>query len=411
MAADRDPIVLTLSSSHTEERVGVPPGRYRVIARRPQGTRLSRTVVVSPGAAVRVDLADGIGPSPNEFMQEETQRGVVAPATIGLNDGLGRVIGLPQRNLEVISEVRRQGSAPLSTVLELRAFARESLPPAPAKWDVGPMFLKVRVVPGIEAIGLIFPDGKGPIVMLPPMREPYDVTFLAEGTAAKAPERYLNPSAQRLPVALPGLPRPAQSDLLALLAEPVAENATRVWTQATHGRDVASALEMLSDKYVNPGAALLGAHFLLRFMPDQLPLAWVENLTREIPEAIDGPVIAAWARLSKPAPTPKDSGLEAQVVELLGEALKRPIAYFARARYLLARALEIDTTLLKPDTRKSRDALAPFIELAVAAGGLEAFWGVGPMSQNDTRWPPMKSRLIAKIRLEKNVFVADAITR
>ena len=72
-----DDIDFVLSSGKTTEAVEVEPGTKTVIATRPDGSKLRRTLEVA-GEGVAVALMDLVAPSPNEFMWRETARGLVA---------------------------------------------------------------------------------------------------------------------------------------------------------------------------------------------------------------------------------------------------------------------------------------------------------------------------------------------
>lgn len=73
-----DPVEFTLSSALTQKTVPAErPGRYTVVARRPNGARLRQSAQVG-GEDASVSLSDAIGDTPNEFMQRETERGDIA---------------------------------------------------------------------------------------------------------------------------------------------------------------------------------------------------------------------------------------------------------------------------------------------------------------------------------------------
>jgi hypothetical protein len=85
---------------------------------------------------------------------------------------------------------------------------------------------------------------------------------------------------------------PASPDRILLGTEPLL--ALRNWPHQ-------GPIVYLDGKVEHPTEALLGAHYLLRFLPNRLPLAWADNLSIAYPKAADGPVIAAWLRLTSNA--------------------------------------------------------------------------------------------------------------
>lgn len=99
-----DPIEFALSSTITTKTVPADSdGRYVVVARRPNGGRLRQSAVVK-GQSETILLADVIGKSSNEFMQQEMSRGEIgvteagpvaqyaAPLSGALADILGRAM-------------------------------------------------------------------------------------------------------------------------------------------------------------------------------------------------------------------------------------------------------------------------------------------------------------------------------
>jgi hypothetical protein len=224
-----------LSSGDQSHELLVPPGRYAVIARRPNGDRLYRSVTVSSATPASVNFADGLPLSPNEFMQQETSRGEVAPgAPVKKKRGawLGVVQGFAGHALEALAATREavltSARKSKQSVWTLQAWRSPnqpaSSPPVHFTFDKGLSFLKIRTEPHCLAVGLLDQTGFGPIVMTPPFRKPLDITFVAECLAARAAVRYLNPSGQRALVALVTPDEAPVADLLTALA-----SASLVW--------------------------------------------------------------------------------------------------------------------------------------------------------------------------------------
>jgi hypothetical protein len=279
----------------------VPPGRYAVIARRPNGARLYRSVIVKDSTGAALSFSDQLPPSPNEFMQAETNRGEVAvdPDRRGLEGHFGVVQGYAEQAVKSVNtgfELRElaQPAAPQQWTLRIWA-ARNSdsgaLASAHYHVDAGASFLKITTRPGCFAVGFLNQDGIGPIVMTPPFHDPLHLTFPAECLLPQVAPRYVNPSGQRALVAIVTHDDPMIADLLTALGSAQVEHSEALWTQNSQ------ALQYVYDKYEDPAKALVGAHYLLRFLPDQLPLEWVDNLSRILGDAADGPVIAGWLRL------------------------------------------------------------------------------------------------------------------
>jgi hypothetical protein len=372
-----DSTEFTLTSSHREHQMEVDPGRYAVVARRPNGDRLRRHVSVAPGSPATVHLAEGLGPSPHEFMEPELMRGDIGPSVPveGRSALRPKFFGgavLPQHPQEHRLTVRiwPEGRAPSRTIAHY----------------LGGTCLKLRIPPGPWlAVGLMDEDGFGPIVFVPPLRAPVNVTFLSEAVAAKAAARFLDPSGRRTSVALATPEEAAAADLLAAIGSPIVEDAEAIWQQSAASLDAAA--DFVLGKFSHPGEALLGAHYLLRFLPDRLPLAWADNLSVALPEAVDGPVIAAWLRLLSRADEVRKLGPEGAAREMLvwlAEACRRKIALYARARFLLVKGLnlysEAELAKMKIGGDLKQPGPASFLSYGADAGGFEAFWGTGPFS-------------------------------
>lgn len=438
-------IDFALSSGRTRHSVEVPAGLYAIIARRPNGEQLRRTVEIA-GQDVVVTLADQIPPTPNEFMAAETNRGqirataraasrkglpygplltgaaarglanTVSAALSGGNIG-GRIAAAAQPALEIGFEAALAGSLDRlaarkrQRVLRLRLWrldqgrwtpCRDMERPAANQSDA---FLKVSldVASGIHALGLIDGRGLGPVVMLPPFRRPVEVSFIAHGVLPRSLDRNAVPGGERTPVAMVHIEPPPAADMLAALASPRTPRAEDLWNQtapALSGASPDEAIGMLLGKFQQPAEALLAAHFLVRFMPAELPLAWAENLNRALPEAVDGPVLAAWCWINNPPESASASTIRDAVHRHIGEGLKRPAVLFARTRALLLDALD----LCGPDLAATGRALhLPFRRAGAAAGGLECFWGGGPASPGKPVRVREEDRL-AEVTLDHGAF-------
>lgn len=405
-----------LSSLDHTHVISVPPGRYAVMARRPNGNRLLQSVVVKQGAPARVSFAESLMPSPNEFLQEETGRGEIASASAPSKGGrpVGLLRGIAAQSLQAVTTARlasNKSASHAKSTWTLQAWGtageeltKESL----AQLDSAPgvPFLKVRTDKRCLALGLCDDEGFGPIVITPPFRQPLHITFLAEALATRPAARYLNPSGRRAPVALVTPEEASTADLLTALGAPEVEHAADLWERGS-----GDAVAFVQGKFKNPAEALLGAHFLLRFLPDRLPLDWADNLSRAYPEAADGPVIAAWLRLLSGAPdvrrlAPKK--LNDGVQQNLAKALVRPITLFARARRLLVDGLRF----LPPDVRERSKSASPrkaepsrFLDYGAHAGGLEAFWGINPASPGPKVLARLRSIEIARVKLGGATFI------
>jgi hypothetical protein len=265
--------------------------------------------------------------------------------------------------------------------LDSVAFAR-----AGETWLSGD-FLKLAVQPRtpgngapseVLCFGLLDGSGFGPLVILAPFVEPVELTFVAKGVLAQAADRGTTPGQQHLftPGAHP------LADFLSALAAPATPSAETIWNQAApnlapgSGRDVADALKVLVDKYRRPAEALVAAHYVLRFLPNRLPLNWAENLVRAMPIAADGPVIAAWAWIHNRPRDATDLQVDAAVARYVSLALTRPVTLFARTRALLFEAHHLVPADSQLDSLWRTEET--FRRAGAAAGGLESFWGRAP---------------------------------
>ncbi|HYE45616.1 MAG TPA: hypothetical protein VEA44_07565 [Caulobacter sp.] len=422
-AAGED-VEFALSSGRTQHQVTLKRGQYAIVARRPNGELLRRTVTLGP-QDVTVNLADQVPPTPNEFMAMETERGQIRPAGLPkrgpaeqpgavLAGAAGRILAntithaLPDLGSLSDAGIGAVGAASLSFDFDA-AFTRSVQKLAARKrartlrlrlwrlsgdqwtphrdrndWGMARSadFLKVRLNPArqIRAVALVDGRGLGPVVMIPPLATVAEVSFLADGVLARIADRDHVPGGERAPVALVHIDSPPAADLLATLASPRTPRAEELWEQTAPGLAGGppdAAIGMLLGKFEQPGEALLAAHYLVRFMPDRLPLAWAENLAKALPVAADGPVLAAWTWVNNPPPAASGADINNAVHRWIKAALDRPTVLFARTRALLFDALD----LCGPQTAERGRALQlPYRRAGAGAGGFECFWGGGPNS-------------------------------
>lgn len=408
IAEDGEAIEFALTSSHRVHQVSVAPGRYALAARRPNGSTLRKIVKVDGDTTVRLD--DQLGSSPQEFMHGETARGEVAKT-------LAPTPALPPRSMFGLAETAPEyapivatAAAPVPRRLTIRMWTSDEPVGGPPAYELGTNFLKISGGPACRAIGLVDNAGFGPIVIVPPFhgrsgRDAVHVTFLAKAVASRSAARYGNPLGQRSPVALISLDDPVLGDFLSAIASPLVEHTEAIWQQSagTTGR-VDAALMRLSDKFRRPAEAVLAAHYLLRFLPDRLPLQWCDNLVEAASGAADGPVIAAWLRLEgrgKDVRRLRPSASARQVHRLIDTALEREV-WFARGRLLLARGLA-----LRAEAGAINKRLETFINYGAHAGGLEAFWGTGPAAPGPGPSTPTGHVDVGTVALVGDAF-ADA---
>jgi tetratricopeptide (TPR) repeat protein len=414
---DGDPIEFVLSSGQTEKSLSASPGRYAVVARRPNGTRLSKSVSVKDKDET-VDLSAAVGQSPNEFMAVETKRGQVArdpmappqsPWHATLTGAAGSsldtaltgaaeaalgtpipMVGTPLASPELMADGlkalwEKRGQEKLALRLwrlDESDWSGVGVDAATAVWnsiEVSGDFVKIGLQPrGVPlSLGLIGTDGFGPVVNVPPYAEGVEITFLAKSVLIRAADRTVTPGGQRIPVACVTPNNQAAADLLSALAAPGTPPAVAIWEQALPrllpGENAAP--QMLMDKFERPAEALLAAHYLLRFLPDYLSVSWADNLVHAVPEAADGPVIATWARILKRPADVTDAEVDLAIDSNVALALKRPITLFAHTRMLLFDALCLTSEEIAAE---GRDREGAFRRFGAEAGGLECFWGGGP---------------------------------
>ena len=371
-----------------------------------------------------VFLASEIGPSPNEFMTAETFRGQVlrdpSPdpslpwrATLAGWAGTalrGAVLGMTElpamdraggvtleagarslaASIDAGLQVLRTAKQPQTLALRMwrsdpsqrwEAIATAEAARFVAQTTVSGDFLKLRIDTRKEllCLGLLDRQGFGPIVNIPPFAEPVEITFLSKGVLVEAADRMATPGGQRIPVALVTPTQYAAADFLAALAAPAIAGAAAVWQQnsgALDPNDGSTALELFSQKFERPAEAVLAAHYLLRFLPQKLPLGWVDNLKRVLPAVADGPVISAWARVLNRPRGMTDDEVDRAVEENISLALSRPITLFARTRALLADSRHLVSKDLASATAWKQES--EYRRFGAESGGLESFWGIGP---------------------------------
>lgn len=444
-----DPIEFALSSSATSRKLELVAGRYAVVARRPNGSRIRRYADV-PSDKV-VDLREARVEVAHDFMQADAERGLVAsgPKEAGSHRDLGQarqnvergVVGVLLRSAEklqqysddidpdaigdkVYDEMTQRARRWLDALKAPRELTlciwrlssgRWTAIPADAaaeltQAELSAEFCNLVLKPGSAtvAVGLIDDLGFGPIVAVAPFSQPLSLTFLAEGLSVHAHDRDRTPGGVRSPVALATPTQGSAADLLSALNAPSTRAADALWLQAKGGlgldRFVLDAsphtpVEMLREKFQRPAEALIAAHYLLRFLPSSLPLAWADNLCRALPEAADGPVIAAWARMSGDGAL-AGPDIDREVAGLLTMALARPVVLFARTRLLLGQALRFAPEVAQTGLA----AQEPFRRAGADAGGLEAFWGGHPTAGG--RASPLPPGSKPQIVLDKRGFVA-----
>lgn len=402
-----DSIEFALSAGSTAKTLSVEPGHYMVIARRPNGSRLRRSTIVGDDAA-SVSLSDPVGVTPNEFMEREFTRGEVNTSIRSAGSPLSGVFAdtLGQARLRLDDVLKRSNENLVAPASITAAADTSSLSLAvwilkEGAWNelgrhrpgdlaaVSGDFIKMRVpavLPRmldrhpILAVGLLDASGLGPVVCLPPLADPGELTFVLAGVKVRIADRDAT-GQQRVPVALfsPGL-RPI-ADLMSSLAAPDTPLAATIWDQVVPGLvpdaggDVELVLRSLLDKGYH-AEALIVAHYLLRFLPKRLPVAGAERLVGALPSAADGPIIAAWAWIQNRPKHADDGEVDAAVSRLVARALARPVSLFARTRTLLFEArhfVERDGSGGAPWRR-----VAGFRRAGAAAGGLECFWGSSP---------------------------------
>ena len=465
-----------LTSQRREVTVEAPAGDYVVIATRPNGQTITSEVTVTPTVdGGRCDISVDVN-SPNEFMYDATDRGLV-PGTnpqlrdsvegsasqfqftyrVGVSGDAGRALtalaAAPSASTAITSvgsvfqpASRRAGPDGLwradSRSYVAQSFAPDASPEAPKslwlrRWieveghwrphqsdvsfpeiNIGRGY--VRVYPKFYgsmyggptcAVGLVDEDGFGPVVVVPPFTDGMDVVFLADGLAASSvANRISNPSAVKVPVAL-ALPRNTVfADLLSALNAASLPGAEQLLSGDAGLGSADYAFRALWDKQKDYGAATLGAHYLLRFMPKRIPIEWLENLMRIRPEIADGPTLLA-ARYIAVGGKQGAEVSGGEIRDLLRESLRRPIHLFARSRSLLAQSIRAygprfrsrKLEVIHPRRPRPTD----FLDVAAGAGGVDAHWGFGPgRLEGNPRWLPGEKGRLPQVEMHGGLFFA-----
>lgn len=396
--------ILTLSSLRQRAVVdAVSPGDYTVVATRPSGEQLVSSAKVGPdGGDAVIAMA---GRSPREFMTEAARLGLTyAPQTDGEDDFRHTSIASPRaantaaRSMSVLlgaslvgetfqlslaEELSRVASTSRSSNLHLQCWDYAGRwRPCPAPWpQPSDDYLQVGVTGGrAMALGLLSDDGFGPIVIVPPFAGGIDVTFLAAGVAMDAnADREANPSSVRVPVAFAVPREPGLADLLVGLNAAVLPKASALLEDG-RSADPESALLQLANKFEDPAAAVLGALFLARFAPARLPLQWLRNLNRILPDVADTWLLLAWARSSQ-----GDGKIawDMSIADQLRKAVISRCTYFSRTRIQLSKLAYRHGPY--PRAREEKVAFprkartGDYLDFAADAGGIEAFWGTSPV--------------------------------
>jgi hypothetical protein len=394
------PIEFTLSSGSTSKTLRARSGRYVVVARRLNGSKLRQFADVDDANTV-VDLAEAVQRTPNEFMQRETDRGEIATPAHKMSldfevplSGISANIFGKAITKSVIIDFNERLSKREQFELKAWHFTDDRWTAVSFPWygvqDAwrSEQFWKISVdasniakQPGKGlCVGLLNKMGIGPLVMLPPFADPFEITFVMEGLAAFATDRATTLGQQRVPVALVTLSRLEVADLLSALAASAATSAKAIWSQVAPklvpNARVNDIVDLLIDKFQRPAEALVAAHYLLRYMPNRLPLRWAENLSRALPTAADGPVIAAWTWIYNRPPSASDTDVEEAVARWITMAFGRPLTLFARTRTLLLEARSFSKDSMSANLQWSKTEA--YWRAGAGAGGLEAFWATAP---------------------------------
>jgi hypothetical protein len=395
------PFEFTLSSGTLSKTLPAHAGRYTVIARRPNGSKLRRNADVS-NEDMTVNLAEALRPVPNPKMQREIERGDIALPTRTTQPSFGAPLSGVFASILGNAAVRAivAGTKPPPDLaapafrtwrFDGRGWQEAQAPDGALEVTRADDLYKVTIRPAaaggdgagtVRCISAVDGTGFGPHVMLPPFADPVELTFVKKGLSAYAIDRGTSPGQQRVPVAVVNPARPAVADLLSALASPITQSAETIWSQVSPdlveqaAQDTDTILAMLLDKFRKPAEALIAAHYLLRFSPARLPLEWAGNLCHASPYASDGPVIAAWAWIYNRPKDASDDTVSESVSRYLSMALERPVTLFARSRTLLIEARWFAAQ--NPALEARWTDMEVFWRAGAGAGGLEAFWGRAP---------------------------------
>jgi hypothetical protein len=207
----------------------------------------------------------------------------------------------------------------------------------------------------------------------------------------------MNPSGVRVPVAI-ALPRSqVLADLLSALASASFAGAESIWDQQSQlsGSDD-QAFEVLTRKGEDPAAAVLAAHFLGRFAPRRTPLRWLHNLQSLLPEVADTYFLLAARMMADEL-----NASRPEIEQLLQSAEAAPVCLFSRTRALLTQALRLRKLPVLREAPDARAKPGDFLNVAADAGGLEAFWGMGP-DQPGEDWIPQHPLPPNALRIQMN---------
>jgi hypothetical protein len=265
-------------------------------------------------------------------------------------------------------------------------FSTQCIADGPYLWVEPPIAIDGRGAPA--AIGLLDPDGFGPIVICPPFHGQLDVMFRADGLIKEAAFRAKNPSAVRVPVAAAVPKNALHADLLSAVDAPALADAENVVGNSDEPEWLRTRLNVPTAPdfrwRIDFAEATLWAHFLMRFNWRRVPVGWLEELTAVVRDAADGPTLLAW-RLATEGTLGDRRVTRRTVRGLLNEACRRPVSLFARTRELLTQACRVYGPVSADvrDLYATRSKIAQpelFVDFGADAGGVEAFWGHGPSS-------------------------------
>ena len=420
---------ILLSASHPRDIVrNVPQGEYAVIATRPTGETLVERVKVADRQARVVFRRHGH--SPQEFLRGAAERGLVPTLDTGLarggslkqmSDRGEPMLGFTGTSAQTLRALIKQsgpssdGRLDLASIvadLPARRFALRHWELRGGRWHaaslpvyaLGADYLQVQVrnrqPPGkwrreaavqAHAVALLGDGGFGPHVIVPAFREGLDLTFSADALLPESADRVTNPSAARVPVAIAVPCNPRVADLLSGLTAPSLPGAEQLWRDGLEAKygGTEAAFELLIDKFNDPAAAMLGAHFLARFAPLRAPAGWLQNLCRLLPDIADPPLLLAM-QLIGGGELNGERVTRSGIASFLQSAASRPTCLFARARALLTQGLRLygrDWDYAE-EFEASGSAIGAFLNFAADACGLEAFWGTGPASPGPDRPAP-----------------------
>ena len=380
--AKHAPIVL--SSTRPKVIVTLAEGTYALIGTKPTGDRIvERVELQEQGAAVWF--------RPGERSTVQQWKDKIQPRSL-------RQISA-ERRVENVNTRRRWSSGrrlighwadffhrtPSHFIREWRFVAgRWAICEEPIRYKVGDGFVQVSFRDRrLRALALQDENGYGPVVIVPPFKDGADVAFFADGIAeGEQTDDLPKTQAEQKPTAIALLTDTALGEILEGLNAPSLPGADQLWTNlasARWGTDSVRALDMLLND--DEPAAILCAHFLLRFNSQQASEAWFRKLAERMPTCADAAVLLAWKLAADGEPNNPDY-LHSQIQECLHDAQRRPFTLFARSRGLLTQAIRLyGLAKWKDSPRQNQDmqySPGDFVNAATIAGGVEAFWGISP---------------------------------